>query len=312
MQNTVNLSTVDLFCGCGGLSQGFINAGYDIKAAVENWDKAIDCYSLNFKHPVMEIDLSKSSEAAMRIAKFSPSIIIGGPPCQDFSGAGHRCEGERAQLTVEFSKIVKQVNPAYFVMENVTRITASSAYDEAREILADAKYGLTEIVLNASLCGVPQRRKRFFCIGGKDAENDFLHESLVANQAKEELTIRSYFDSQDFDLEINHYYRHPRSYQRRGIFSVDEPSPTIRGVNRPKPETYERHPGDPVDPKGIRCLTSKERSLVQTFPYSFNWGNASSSVIEQMIGNAVPVNLAEYVARVLRNHIAGKNECEDL
>jgi DNA (cytosine-5)-methyltransferase 1 len=71
-------------------------------------------------------------------------------------------------------------------------------------------------------------------------------------------------------LNITHYYRHPRSYARRGIFSVNESSPTIRGVNRPIPKGYELHSNDPViNLEGIRPLTTHERSLIQTFPEDF-------------------------------------------
>ena len=91
------------------------------------------------------------------------------------------------------------------------------------------------------------------------------------------------------ELDIKFYYRHPRSYARRGIFSIDEPSPIIRGVNRPIPAGYIPHPTDPIkDLTGIRALTSVERSMIQTFPKDFKFIGTKTS-IEQMIGNAVPV-----------------------
>jgi DNA (cytosine-5)-methyltransferase 1 len=118
------------------------------------------------------------------------------------------------------------------------------------------------------------------------------------------MTIRQYFREIGKDLDIEYYYRHPRSYQRRGIFSIDEPSPTIRGVNRPIPKTYKPHPGDsaPIS-SAIRPLTTVERSYLQTFPENFIF-KGSKTDIEQMIGNAVPVKLAEYVSRCLAQYIA--------
>lgn len=89
---------------------------------------------------------------------------------------------------------------------------------------------------------------------------------------------------------------------RRGIFSIDEPSPTIRGVNRPIPKTYRQHPGDAaLLSKQIRALTTIERSYLQTFPETFIF-EGSKTDLEQMIGNAVPVKLAEYVARCLLDY----------
>ncbi|OKH44223.1 DNA (cytosine-5-)-methyltransferase, partial [Calothrix sp. HK-06] len=104
-------------------------------------------------------------------------------------------------------------------------------------------------------------------------------------------------------------YRHPRTYQRRGIFSIDEPSPTIRSVNRPVPKSYRGHPGDaaPIS-SNLRPLTTIERSYIQTFPkdFIFDEQNQSKTDLEQMIGNAVPVKLAEFVARCLLQHIKDK------
>ena len=90
---------------------------------------------------------------------------------------------------------------------------------------------------------------------------------------------------------------------RRGIFSIDEPSPTVRGVNRPMPDGYEIHSNDPVKSKeGIRPLTTIERSFIQTFPEDFEFFGTKTD-LEQMIGNAVPVNLAKYVASAIRAFI---------
>ncbi len=103
-------------------------------------------------------------------------------------------------------------------------------------------------------------------------------------------------------LDTEFYYRHPRSYLRRGIYSVHEPSPTVRGVNRPIPKTYVKHLGDACEPNGkVRPLTTIERSYLQTFPTDFKFFGSKSD-LEQMIGNAVPVKLAEFVANAIKNY----------
>ena len=298
------MRTVDLFCGCGGLSLGFQRAGYDIVGAFDCWEAALNCYTNNFKHEAHYLDLSKKNLALKEIRPLNPDIIIGGPPCQDFSSAGKRKEGNRASLTISFAKIINSVRPQYFVMENVSRAKSSIAYNDAKIILKKAGYGLTEQVLDASKCGVPQKRKRFFCIGALNEEDGFLDTYLAANQSVLPLSIRTYFNQNNYDLPFDYYYRHPRSYSRRAIFSVDEPSPTIRGVNRPKPPEYKKHPNDAADPDNdnIRALTTQERALLQTFPLSFDFGN-NQMIAEQMIGNAVPVNLSNHVARSLLSFI---------
>lgn len=292
------IRTVDLFCGCGGLSLGFQNNGYEIVGAFDFWQSAIDCYNDNFDHHAYKLDLSKKNTALKAIRPLNPEIIIGGPPCQDFSSAGDRIEGERANLTISYAKIIKSLKPKYFVMENVSRAKLSDAYAEARQMFKAVGYGLTEQVLDASKCGVPQRRKRFFCIGALGAEDGFLDVYLSANQSILPLTVREYFTQNQYKLDFDFYYRHPRSYSRRAIFSVDEPAATIRGVNRPKPPDYKRHPKDAIAPDGITSLSFKQRALLQTLPNDFNFCD-NQAVAEQLIGNAVPVNLAAHVAKAL-------------
>ena len=170
-------------------------------------------------------------------------------------------------------------------------------------------YGLTEIVLDASRCGAPQKRKRFFCIGGLNEDDGFLLDRLTAGLSDHDMTVREFFGE---SLGFEYYYRHPRNYSRRAIFSIDEPAPTMRGVNRPVPKGYPGHPNDacPVS-DSLRALTTEERALFQTFPADFHWCGTKTDK-EQMIGNAVPVKLGEYVARTLREYIEGKgNGCMD-
>lgn len=299
------MNTIDLFAGCGGLSLGFQNAGCSIKAAFDNWKPAIEVYRANFAHKVFDLDLSE--ESASEILKyFAPQMIIGGPPCQDFSSAGKRDETMgRADLTVRFAKIVAEILPEWFVMENVSRIEKSRILRQAKDIFKNAGYGLTEKILDASFCGVPQNRKRLFLIGRLHSADNFLDFYFEKSQSKKPMTV---FEHLGAELDTEFYYRHPRSYKRRGIFSVHEPSPTVRGVNRPIPKTYIKHLGDACEPSGkVRPLTTIERSYLQTFPKDFKFfGNKSD--LEQMIGNAVPVKLAEYVANCIKEYRADLRE----
>lgn len=300
------MRTVDLFCGCGGVSLGFINAGFDVVAAFDYWDEAIEVYKANFMHSVLKQNLMDINTAVEMVGKYKPEMIIGGPPCQDFSSAGKRNEDNgRGNLTVAFAHIVSAVHPKWFVMENVARITKTKKLIDARAVFKAAGYGLTQVVLDASLCGVPQKRKRFFMIGKLDESDDFIIPEMIENLAYKPMSVADYFGG---SLDIKYYYRHPRSYVRRGIFSVDEPSPTIRGVNRPMPKGYELRPNDPVTSKvGIRSLTTEERSLIQTFPRDFVF-LGSKTAREQMIGNAVPVNLAKYVGNAITRYMNRMNK----
>ncbi|WP_328701217.1 DNA cytosine methyltransferase [Cylindrospermopsis curvispora] len=299
------MKTVDLFAGCGGLSLGFQNVGFQILAAFDQWRAAVKVYRDNFKHPVYETDLG--TQVGLEFIKdLKPQMIIGGPPCQDFSSAGKRDETlGRANLTISYAKIVVDTKPEWFVMENVERIVKSPILKEAILLFKQAGYGISYQVLDASFCGVPQSRKRFFLVGNNQSPDNFLTPYLNKNQSGQPMTLFEYFGN---SLGVEYYYRHPRSYARRGVFSIYEPSPTIRGVNRPIPKGYKKHNGDPIEISDqVRPLTTKERSLIQTFPKDFIF-NGSKTDLEQMIGNAVPVKLAEYVANCINEYIKDKNQ----
>jgi DNA (cytosine-5)-methyltransferase 1 len=287
------LGAIDLFCGVGGLSLGFEQAGIPILASFDNWECALDIYNTNFTHKATKLDLSDVRVAVAELQKYPANMIIGGPPCQDFSHAGKRTEQERAELTKCFAGIVVALKPVVFVMENVDRIIKSKAWQAAKAVLKSGGYGLTEKILDASFCGCPQIRKRFFCIGLLHKTDNVLLPYIEKNISEKQMTVRDYFGK---NIDTEYYYRHPRNYCRRAVFSIDEASPTIRGVNRPIPKGYPGHHNDPVSViEGVRPLTTLERSQIQTFPKKYKW-KGSKTDIEQMIGNAVPVNLAKFVA----------------
>lgn len=298
------MKVVSLFCGCGGLDLGFEKAGFNITSAFDNWEPAVNTYKANFSHPIFLKDLSDSDTLSL-ILKNEPDIIIGGPPCQDFSQAGHRNEdGGRASLSITFADLVINSRVNIFVMENVPEVYKSKTFVEVERKFVSAGFGLTKIVLDANFYNCPQIRKRAFTIGIKGEQTNFLSALLLAGKAKHRMTVYDYLG----DLfGIDYYFRVPRSYKRRGVFSIYEPSPTVRGVDRPIPSGYKTLPNDPAPVEKARVLTPKERSLIQTFPYDFTF-IGSKSEQNQMIGNAVPVNLAFYVASCLRLYLEKLNE----
>lgn len=206
------MPVVDLFCGCGGLSKGFELAGFDIVAAYDGWQSAINCYNANFDHEAHNLDLNDVDAAVAAINQYEPIIIIGGPPCQEFSNAGRRQEGDRADLTIRYAEIITHIMPHYFVMENVPRARNSDAYAAAKELYQNHGYGLTEVVLDASRCGVPQKRNRFFCIGALNERDDFLLEYIFEAYIGEPLSVAQYFAANNIPLGIHAYYRHPTTY----------------------------------------------------------------------------------------------------
>lgn len=293
------MRVVDLFSGCGGMSLGLTQAGLEVVGAFDNWKSAIAIYKDNFRHPIFDADLGAKG-VDESVAQLKPDLIAGGPPCQDYSIAGHRNLGTRANLTIRFAEIVASVRPRWALFENVYNIEKFRTLPEMKKVLKDAGYGLSSMVLDASRCGAPQKRRRFILVGRLETADGFLDEFLKNGLAKKQMTVRDYLGDA---LHTQFYYMHPRSFNRRAVFSIDEPAATIRGTNRPISKNYKRHPADKAEiSNGVRVLTSHERALLQTFPSDFVFHGAKSD-IEQAIGNAVPPALARYVGNCIKRWI---------
>jgi DNA (cytosine-5)-methyltransferase 1 len=302
------LNTISLFTGCGGLDLGFRSSGFNIVLINDSWDKAIETYQANhteLNYEIISGDISKK-EISRRIItsakKQKIDLVIGGPPCQEFSSAGGRnANGKKANLTPQFAELVCQISPKWVVMENVNtlRSIGDQQLKKCKDIFQKAGYGITILILNAADFGVPQKRKRLILIGHLNGiDNEML--PFIEKQKKKEKTIREFMpDILQGSTKTEFYYRHPRTYARRGIFSIDELSPTIRGVNRPIPKTYKTHKIDATkDVSKVRALTTEERARVQSFPKNFKIiGNKGEK--ETQIGNAVPPLLAKAIANAI-------------
>lgn len=301
------MDVVELFAGAGGLSLGAVAEELNVTGAFDHWQPAIDTYSANFNHSAQDLNLGDVESCLPIVGAYQPDVILGGPPCQDFSDAGNRSEGSRAELTVAFAQYVEVIKPRAFVMENVPAALRSAAYAKAKAKFLGAKYGITELVLNAAYFGVPQARKRLFVVGILNDVDDGIRGQVDRAQSLLPMTV----DRGAPGIDLEHYYRHPRSYDRRAVFSVTEPSPTIRGTNRPRPRTYRPHENDSYKGDDVRALTYSERAEIQTFPDDYRWEGAVSE-IEQMVGNAVPPRLAQVVIAAIKDRIWGVDRTDVL
>lgn len=172
---------VDLFAGCGGMSEGFIMNGFNLLAASEIDKNIMSTNRYNHSKYTDESNFIlgdiTTSEVKQQIidccAGHEVDVIIGGPPCQGFSYAGWRDPNDkRNQLFKEFVSMVDAIKPKFFVMENVLGILTMRKGEAIKEIVsAFAEIGYkvnTPLKLNAADYGVPQRRKRVIIIGSLD------------------------------------------------------------------------------------------------------------------------------------------------
>ena len=178
MKNNYRPIGVDLFAGAGGLSLGFEQAGFDVLAAVEI--DPIHCATHEYNFPFWSV-ICKSVEnvqardvrSLSKIGNQEIDVVFGGPPCQGFSMIGKRELSDSRNLLIgHFLRIVLELKPKYFVMENVSGITIGEHKKLLWKIISEFKHNGYNVVepyrvLNASNYGVPQNRKRLFLMGGR-------------------------------------------------------------------------------------------------------------------------------------------------
>ena len=169
-------ASIDLFCGAGGMTLGFEQAGFDVLAAYDLEEFNIATHRANFPDTrAFAADLSTSSGDALRklaaLHRTEIDVVFGGPPCQGFSFGGRQdVDDDRNLLVYDFARLVRELNPKYFVMENVRGLMSSRAKPILESFvrrLKRAGYLVVEPirVLNAADYGVPQRRLRTFVLG---------------------------------------------------------------------------------------------------------------------------------------------------
>lgn len=172
---------VDLFAGCGGLSEGFLMNGFNLVAANE-FDKNIfltnkfnhSKYADESKFILGDVTKDETKQQIINACNGTHvDVILGGPPCQGFSYAGWRDpDDERNQLFRDFVSLVLELKPYFFVMENVLGILTMRNGEAIKEIIkafSDVGYIVNEpLKMNAADYGVPQRRKRVILIGCRD------------------------------------------------------------------------------------------------------------------------------------------------
>lgn len=318
-----NYRIVSLFSGCGGLDLGFKKAGFSTIYANE-YDKTIwETYQYNFKETTLD-----TRDIRNIVSSDIPDCdgIIGGPPCQSWSEAGSLggINDARGKLFFEYIRIIKEKKPLFFLAENVSGILHKRNKESFNIILTELQklgYRVKYMLLNAKYYNVPQDRKRVFIVGFfnninfefpkqnkkvfnlKDAIND------LKNSAKP-------FNHQLLDNFNHEYYEAGFStifMSRNRVRSWNEPSFTIQAGGRHAP----LHPQAPKmelidfnkrifkkDSEFLyRRLSVRECARVQTFPDDFRF--IYNNILDgyKMVGNAVPVNLAFFMAKQILKYL---------
>lgn len=166
---------LDLFCGAGGFSLGFKMAGFEICGGIDIKENFKKTYEKNINAPYIVADIrdlnAQKIYNLLDLKESEIDVVIGGPPCQGFSIANttRRSSDDRNQLVIEFINMVSNINPKFFVMENVVGLKNMEGGKVLQYIINQFKKTQYHFkhpkILNALGFGVPQRRRRLFFIG---------------------------------------------------------------------------------------------------------------------------------------------------
>ena len=327
------LTVADLFCGAGGFSEGFAQAGFRVKWAIDNWRPAVDTYRKN--HPEAEVVQGD-------ILKIYPEtcppvdVLIGSPPCVHFSLANRGGNGDREkglELVNRFLTFVDELQPKYWVMENVPNLALllrKESEGVSERSTAERLADVPTVILDAASYGAPQHRKRMFSgkfpmpattHDGKSTPLVSLERILASlpdptkrnhrQDAKisdpiypllrvQESQLRDHFE--DPRWRLSRYERQRAKQQKMNNYvygkmsypdDIEKPSRTI---------TATRTGGSrstivvPMGKRGVRTLTMREAACAQGFPISYQFWAKSMSDKDALVGNAVSPVVAKAIA----------------
>tara|TARA_R100001163_G_C5068510_1_gene209037 strand:+ start:9396 stop:10439 length:1044 start_codon:yes stop_codon:yes gene_type:complete len=332
--NKYMFKLISLFSGCGGLDLGFELEGFEIVFA-NDCDKICKAtYEYNFPGAILDgrkIENIKSEDFPNNI-----DGIIGGSPCQSWSVAGSN-KGEddpRGRVFFEYLRVINDMSPKFFVIENVEGILRATHRPTLTKILSrltklgNHGYNVRYELLNANLHGVPQDRKRVFFIGiRKDLQDniDKFKFPTISDDENDRPTLKdaiydlcdsakSHKTMKDGD-EVDYYYLEmdwsSQFMSRNRVRTWDQAAFTVPATGR----QVTIHPQAPVMKKVrkdvfefdrenkhlYRRFTVRECARLQTFPDSFKFKVDNVNHGYKLIGNAVPVNLARKIAKSVFN-----------
>lgn len=322
MKNSKSMRVVSLFSGAGGLDLGFKMAGFDIVWANDIDEYAVATYHENIGEECVCQDISNIKSVDIPDC----DVIIGGFPCQGFSVANTKRNilDERNKLYLEYIRILKDKKPKMFVAENVKGILSLGNGSVIKAIVndfSDAGYNVQYKLLNAADYGVPQRRQRVIIVGvRKDLKANFdypspTHSNKVNDKLNKWVTVKDALsiipdpDGANANSVPNNEYSNYKlilnGYIGKRPTDPDKPAPTVTARG-------DRKGGVVVlpHPNGKRRMSIRELATIQSFPINFHFIGSRTDCYRQ-IGNAVPILLANAIAKAVRENLNGackKNE----
>lgn len=333
---------IDTFCGGGGLGLGLSAAGYDILLSFDIDPKCIETLKENtnfFNHPAISSDISDMLGGNLLdicgLQRGELFLLAGGPPCQGFSVQRRGDDtDERNQLVLKYGKLIDEIFPYYFVMENVSGIAGKRGKTILQQLVEDMEqigYFVHVDLIDAQDYGVPQRRKRYIIVGErKDLGNNYGLPTICSERTTVRQTIANLpeppadgTDHPDIPLhrrdKLSDINLKRINALKEGQGRDDLPKELLADCHKVSSDVigyrnvYGRMAWDDVaptitarfdsftrgkfgHPDQPRSISLREGALLQTFPLDYKFAGNKVDIARQ-IGNAVPPLLAEIIGK---------------
>jgi DNA (cytosine-5)-methyltransferase 1 len=334
----MEMLSIDLFSGCGGLTQGMHQAGFKTKVAVELVENAAAAFSLN--HPETKvikknIRVITKDEIDIALNGQRMHLLAGCPPCQGFSSIRRLNRGsvkdDRNDLVLEYLRFVKEHLPYTIMMENVPALLEYDLFQQVVKELKEIGYYIDVEVVNVKNYGVPQSRRRLVMVGS------LLGPIKVAKGSNEKVTVRDVIGNLESMTTTDDAIHKITAKHTDDVMERIKLTPKNGGSSKDLPESYtlachkkanvgfndvygrlrwddysttitggclNPSKGRFLHPEEDRVITPREAALLQSFPKDYKFpSNIPKQALALLIGNALPPKFSYAQSLNIKNHI---------
>jgi DNA (cytosine-5)-methyltransferase 1 len=304
----ISTSVLDLFCGAGGLAQGFKAAGFDV-TGVDVSENAGKTFELNQCGRFQKADLSKACLMG------TYDVVVGGPPCKPWSAVNTTKRGKAHSdyiLLSKFFEHIELLSPKAFLLENVPLVAAEPLLKGHVARLKKRGYSICGKVIRYSDFGASTKRHRYVLFGAKVGKSETFFCELSAHfspprtvkdaiwnlrkKEKNEVADHVWPELRTIGKYIDNYKSHKFGWY---ILNWDEPAPSFGNVMK----TYILHP-DAFNGGSTRVVSVKEASLIMGFDSRFRFPKEIGLGMRyQMVVDSVSPVFSRVAARIIRSQI---------
>ncbi|MCI0490654.1 MAG: DNA (cytosine-5-)-methyltransferase [Blastocatellia bacterium] len=341
-------SVIDLFCGIGGLTHGFVKEGFNVVAGIDDDETCRYAYQKNNRAVFIKKDIEQvtSDEIIRLYPEGHLKILVGCAPCQPFSRYTLRKgEDEKWKLLRSFASLIKDVQAEIVSMENVPELESHQVYDEFKAVLEEEQYFVSSYMVYCPDYGVPQTRKRLVLFASKYNAITIIKPTHPPEKYRTVRDVIGHLEPIEAgqvsardslhrarklsDLNLKRIKSTPpggswRDWDEDLVLDCHKAEtgwtyPSVYGRmkwDEPAP-TMTTHCGGLGNgrfghPEQHRAISMREAALFQTFPKSYEFielgVGVANKTLSRQIGNAVPVRLGVIIARSIKRHLEKHRE----